>query len=100
MTLSPHGGSGVAIPPFPAVGTVDPSFAAAVAGDVGGTDRKVCDLTAARGAETGSLRGDVEPEDIAVMLVGILLTTVGGSSEQTERLPDLMLDALRLKTTS
>ncbi|MEV4235211.1 MULTISPECIES: TetR/AcrR family transcriptional regulator [unclassified Nocardia] len=54
----------------------------------------------AHGAETGSLRGDVEPEDITVMLLGILLTTTGGSSQQTERLLDLMLDALRLKTTS
>ncbi|WP_433682900.1 hypothetical protein [Nocardia sp. CA-119907] len=52
----------------------------------------------ARGAETGSLRGDIEPEDITVMLLGILLTTAGDSSEQTKRLLDLMLDALRTTT--
>lgn len=54
----------------------------------------------ARGAEAGSLRGDVEPEDITVMLLGILLTTAGDSAEQTERVLDLMLDALRPKMTS
>ncbi|MFE3190043.1 TetR/AcrR family transcriptional regulator [Nocardia sp. NPDC059240] len=49
----------------------------------------------ARGVETGSLRADVEAADITVMLLGILLTTAGDTGEQTERLLDLMLDALR-----
>jgi hypothetical protein len=44
MTLSIRGG--VAVPPFPAVRTIDPPFIAAVAGDIGGAERKVCDLTA------------------------------------------------------
>jgi AcrR family transcriptional regulator len=52
----------------------------------------------ARGAEAGSLRGDVAPEDITVMLLGIFLTTtVGNTPEQTERLLDLVMDALRPK---
>ncbi|TNC27614.1 TetR/AcrR family transcriptional regulator [Amycolatopsis alkalitolerans] len=50
----------------------------------------------ARGAEAGSLRADVEPEDITVMLLGVLLTsTAGHTPEQTERLLDLVMDALR-----
>ncbi len=52
----------------------------------------------ARGAEAGSLRGDVAPEDVTVMLLGIFLTTtVGNTPEQTERLLDLVMDALRPK---
>ncbi|MEO3873426.1 TetR/AcrR family transcriptional regulator [Nonomuraea sp. B12E4] len=47
----------------------------------------------ARGAETGSLRGDVEPQDITVMLLGIFLA--GDTSEQTGRLIGLVMDALR-----
>jgi AcrR family transcriptional regulator len=50
----------------------------------------------AAGAEAGSLRVDVEPEDITVMLLGILLTTTAGNmTEETGRLLDLVMDALR-----
>jgi AcrR family transcriptional regulator len=52
-----------------------------------------------RGAEAGSLRADVEPEDVVVMLLGIFFTTTADSAaEQTERLLDLVMDALRPKT--
>ena len=52
----------------------------------------------ARGAEAGSLRGDVAPEDVTVMLLGIFLTTaVGNTAEQADRLLDLVMDALRPK---
>jgi hypothetical protein len=50
----------------------------------------------AGGAEVGSLRTDVDPQDITVMLLGILLTTTAGNTpEQTGRLLDLVMDALR-----
>jgi AcrR family transcriptional regulator len=48
----------------------------------------------ARGADTGSLRADVASEDIAAMLLGIFLTTTA-APEQTGRLLDLVMDALR-----
>ncbi|GHF53168.1 AcrR family transcriptional regulator [Amycolatopsis bartoniae] len=48
------------------------------------------------GARAGSLRGDVEPGDVTAMLLGVLLTTAPDStSEQTARLLDLVMDALR-----
>lgn len=53
----------------------------------------------ASGAEAGSLRADVEPEDITAMLLGIFLSTAASKTpEQTERLLDLVMDALRPKT--
>ncbi|MGW0761854.1 TetR/AcrR family transcriptional regulator [Streptomyces sp. NPDC002814] len=49
----------------------------------------------ARGAEDGSLRPDVEPEDVTVMLLGIFLAgTTGDTPARTERLIDLVMDAL------
>lgn len=48
------------------------------------------------GAETGVLRGDVDPQDITVMLMGTLLATTGGDVPgQTDRVLDLVMDALR-----
>jgi AcrR family transcriptional regulator len=50
----------------------------------------------ANGAEAGSLRADVEPEDVTLMLMGTLYATSGGNVPgQTERLLDLVLAALR-----
>jgi AcrR family transcriptional regulator len=55
----------------------------------------------ASGAEAGSLRADVEPEDITAMLLGIFLSTAASKTpEQTERLLDLVMDALRPETHS
>ena len=55
----------------------------------------------ASGAEAGSLRADVEPEDITAMLLGIFLSTAASKTpEQTERLLDLVMDALRPTTNS
>ncbi|MFI7131480.1 hypothetical protein ACIBQ1_37790 [Nonomuraea sp. NPDC050153] len=52
----------------------------------------------ARGADTGSLRADVDPHDVATMLVGIFLATAAyDTHEQTGRLLDLLIDALRPK---
>lgn len=50
-----------------------------------------------RGAAAGTLRADVEPADVTVMLVGILLTTTADDDapERTGRLLDLVLDSLR-----
>ncbi len=48
------------------------------------------------GARTGSLRTDVDPDDVTTMLLGVFLSTTAGSTpERTGRLLDLVLDALR-----
>ncbi|WP_433509951.1 TetR/AcrR family transcriptional regulator [Nonomuraea sp. CA-143628] len=49
----------------------------------------------AKGAETGSLRADVDPDDVATMLFGIFVATAAlDTPEQTGRLLDLLIDAL------
>lgn len=48
------------------------------------------------GARAGSLRADVAADDVTAMLLGVFLSTATNStSEQTERLLDLVVDALR-----
>ncbi|BBA97079.1 putative TetR family transcriptional regulator [Actinacidiphila reveromycinica] len=50
----------------------------------------------ARGAEDGTIRGDVAADDLTVMLLGIFLTAAtGDGQEQADRLIDLVMDALR-----
>ncbi|MEV7422553.1 TetR/AcrR family transcriptional regulator [Streptomyces sp. NPDC091212] len=50
----------------------------------------------ADGARTGSLRADVEPEDVTAMLLGVFLsTTASDTPERAGRLFDLVIDALR-----
>jgi AcrR family transcriptional regulator len=52
----------------------------------------------AQGARAGSLRADVDADDVAAMLFGVFYSTaVGNTPEQTGRLLDLVLDALRPK---
>ncbi|MEV0845470.1 TetR/AcrR family transcriptional regulator [Streptomyces sp. NPDC049954] len=49
----------------------------------------------AAGARTGSLRADVEPEDVTTMLLGVFLSTANaGTPERAGRLLDLLADAL------
>ncbi|MFF1920583.1 hypothetical protein ACFVW8_08390 [Streptomyces sp. NPDC058221] len=48
------------------------------------------------GAQAGSLRADVEPDEVTMMLLGVFLSTTAVSSpELTGRLLDLVVDALR-----
>jgi AcrR family transcriptional regulator len=49
------------------------------------------------GARSGSLRADVEADDVTAMLLGVFLSTAasGGTPEQRNRLLDLLVDALR-----
>ncbi|MFJ1901667.1 TetR/AcrR family transcriptional regulator [Streptomyces sp. NPDC088115] len=48
------------------------------------------------GAQAGSLRADVEPDEVTMMLLGVFLsTTAVNSPELTGRLLDLVVDALR-----
>ena len=48
------------------------------------------------GAATGVLRPDVDPDDVTVILLGVFLATATNiTPEQTGRLLDLTLDALR-----
>lgn len=50
----------------------------------------------ARGAEDGTIRGDVAADDITLMLLGIFMTAATSNSpEQADRLIDLVMDALR-----
>ncbi|WP_297624317.1 TetR/AcrR family transcriptional regulator [Nocardia sp.] len=46
------------------------------------------------GAETGSLRTDIDPDDLTIMLLGIC-TAAGDAPDQVSRLLDLIMDALR-----
>jgi AcrR family transcriptional regulator len=49
-----------------------------------------------RGAAAGTLRSDVNPEDVTTLLVGVFLAiTAGAPDEQVDRLLDLLTDALR-----
>lgn len=48
------------------------------------------------GARAGSLRGDVDPDDVTAILLGACLSTADNRTpEQTRRLLDLIVDALR-----
>ncbi|WP_030608143.1 TetR/AcrR family transcriptional regulator [Streptomyces sclerotialus] len=48
------------------------------------------------GAEAGSLRSDVDPEDVTMMLLGVFLsTTATDSPDKVDQLLDLIVDALR-----
>ncbi|MFG3129763.1 TetR/AcrR family transcriptional regulator [Streptomyces tendae] len=50
----------------------------------------------AEGVRAGSLRGDVEPDDVTAMLLGVFLSTAADDEpERTGRLLDLVVDALR-----
>jgi len=51
------------------------------------------------GAEAGSLRGDVEPDDVTALVLGAFLSTAAtdNTPEQTGRLLDLVVDAVRPK---
>ncbi|MEW9552510.1 TetR/AcrR family transcriptional regulator [Nonomuraea sp. NPDC050783] len=49
-----------------------------------------------QGAAQGTLRSDVDPEDVTTLLTGVFLAiTAGAPQEQTDRLLDLLTDALR-----
>lgn len=49
-----------------------------------------------RGARTGSLRSDVDPDDVTMMLLGIFLSTTAiDAPERVAPLLDLLVDALR-----
>ncbi|MER5409165.1 TetR/AcrR family transcriptional regulator [Streptomyces sp. NPDC002769] len=48
------------------------------------------------GAEAGSLRSDVDPEDVTMMLLGVFLSTAAiDAQDRAEQLLDLIVDALR-----
>ena len=48
----------------------------------------------AAGAQVGSLRADVEPDDVTAMMLGVFLSTASGPPDQAGRLLDLVADAL------
>ncbi|NED92469.1 TetR/AcrR family transcriptional regulator [Streptomyces sp. SID11233] len=54
----------------------------------------------AEGARAGSLRADVDPDDVTMMLLGIFSTAAGNTPEQTGRLLDLVVDALRPRSAA
>ncbi|WP_328643188.1 helix-turn-helix domain-containing protein [Streptomyces canus] len=48
------------------------------------------------GAEAGSLRSDVDPDDVTMMLLGVFLSTAAiDAPDKAEQLLDLIVDALR-----
>ncbi|WP_399894840.1 TetR/AcrR family transcriptional regulator [Streptomyces sp. BBFR51] len=50
----------------------------------------------AHGVRAGSLRADVAPDDVTAMLLGVFLSTAADDEpERTDRLLDLVVDALR-----
>ena len=50
----------------------------------------------AAGARAGTLRADIKPDDVTTMVRGVfLVTAAAGTEEQTARLLDLVVDALR-----
>ena len=50
----------------------------------------------AAGSRAGSLRGDLSPDDVTALVLGVFLSTATHSTpEQTGRLLDLVVDALR-----
>jgi AcrR family transcriptional regulator len=54
-----------------------------------------------QGAAAGTLRADVDPDDVTTMLVGVFLAIgAGAPQEQTDRLLDLLTDALRPRTSA
>ncbi len=53
----------------------------------------------AAGAADGTLRDDVEPDDVTATLVGVFLATTGAADRaQLQRVLDLLMDALRPRT--
>ncbi|WP_254395508.1 TetR/AcrR family transcriptional regulator [Streptomyces sp. AC512_CC834] len=55
----------------------------------------------AAGARAGSLRADVAPDDVTAMLLGVFLSTADDDDpERTDRLLDLVVDALRPRGSS
>ncbi|MEV1174747.1 TetR/AcrR family transcriptional regulator [Nonomuraea sp. NPDC049784] len=54
-----------------------------------------------QGVAAGTLRADVHPDDVTTMLVGVFLAiTAGAPQEQTDRLLDLLTDAVRPRTSA
>ncbi|MFC8451561.1 TetR/AcrR family transcriptional regulator [Kitasatospora sp. NPDC057223] len=53
------------------------------------------------GARSGTLRADVDPDDVTAMLLGVFLSAdAHGTPERTGRLLDLVLDALRPRSST
>lgn len=49
-----------------------------------------------RGARAGTLRGDIDPDDVTAMILGVFLSTAAGDTwDRMDRLFDLLMDALR-----
>ncbi|MGC5396801.1 TetR/AcrR family transcriptional regulator [Streptomyces sp. DT20] len=54
----------------------------------------------AEGVRAGSLRADIDPDDVTMMLLGIFSTAASNTPEQTGRLLDLVVDALRPRSAA
>lgn len=49
-----------------------------------------------QGAATGTLRADVDADDVTTLLVGVFAAIIDGApQERTDRLLDLLMDAVR-----
>jgi hypothetical protein len=55
----------------------------------------------AKGADMGVLRGDVDADDVTMMLLGIFYSTMaGGAFDRIDRFLDLLVDSLRPVATT
>ncbi|NEA87557.1 TetR/AcrR family transcriptional regulator [Streptomyces sp. SID9913] len=82
-------------------GMVDTLRAAVASGRIAAPSRERLAATITmileQGAATGTLRKDVDPDDVTTLLLGVFAVIVDGApQERTDRLLDLVVDAVRL----
>ncbi|MDP4510721.1 TetR/AcrR family transcriptional regulator [Nonomuraea turcica] len=86
-------------------GMMDTLRAAFASGRIAAPSRERVTSTIAtileHGVAAGTLRADVDPDDVTTMLIGVFLAiTAGAPQEQTDRLLDLLIDAVRPRTSA
>jgi AcrR family transcriptional regulator len=83
-------------------GMMDTLRTAVAAGRIAAPSRERLAATIAtilgQGAATGTLRADVDPDDVTTLLIGVFAAVIDGApQERTDRLLDLLVDAVRPK---
>ncbi|MGC9382611.1 TetR/AcrR family transcriptional regulator [Streptomyces sp. MH13] len=81
-------------------GMMDTLLTAFASGRIAAPSRERVTTTIAaileRGAAAGTLRADVNPDDVATLLIGVFPAIIeGASQERTDRLLDLIVDVVR-----
>lgn len=84
-------------------GMLDTLRASIASGHITATDTRTRITAAiesilAAGHRDGTLRSDIEPDDVTALVLGVSAgTTIGGPTEQAGRLLDLIVDSLRVR---